>query len=91
MGQQPTPRGVAGGAKAPNIFQCWWLFGPWQAAVSSRPAGQQANRPAGKKEERKKEERRRRKKKEEERKKKERRRKKERKKEEEEEEDRKVL
>merc|ERR1711884_564656 len=47
MGQQPTPRGVAGGAKAPNICQCWWLFGPWQAAVSSRPAGQQANRPAG--------------------------------------------
>merc|ERR1712197_36247 len=47
MGQQPSPRGVAGGAKAPNIFQCWWLFGPSQATVSSRPAGQQASRPAG--------------------------------------------
>merc|ERR1739836_375351 len=47
MGQQPTPRGVAGGAKAPNIFECWWLFGPWQAAVSSRPTGQQASKPKG--------------------------------------------
>merc|ERR1711893_206958 len=47
-GAATHPKGGGwGGAKAPNIFQCWWLFGPWQAAVSSRPAGQQANRPAG--------------------------------------------
>ena len=46
-GAATHPKGGGWGAKAPNIFQCWWLFGPWQAAVSSRPAGQQANRPAG--------------------------------------------
>merc|ERR1711884_222281 len=41
-----TPQGGGGwGAKPPNIFDCWWLFGPWQAAVSSKQ--QQASRPKG--------------------------------------------
>ena len=42
----PPPKGGGGwGAKPPNIFECWWLFGPWQAAVSSKQ--QQASRPKG--------------------------------------------
>merc|ERR1711884_643146 len=42
----PPPKGGGGwGAKPPNIFECWWLFGQWQAAVSSKQ--QQASRPKG--------------------------------------------
>ena len=45
-GSPPPPKGGGGwGAKPPNIFECWWLFGPWQAAVSSKQ--QQASRPKG--------------------------------------------
>ncbi len=45
MGQPPPKGGGGWGAKPPNIFECWWLFGPWQAAVSSKQ--QQASRPKG--------------------------------------------
>merc|ERR1711884_505006 len=45
MAQTTTNIQKCWGGKPPNIFECWWLFGPWQAAVSSKQ--QQASRPKG--------------------------------------------
>merc|ERR1712117_782481 len=45
MAQTTTNIQKCWGAWPPNIFECWWLFGPWQAAVSSKQ--QQASRPKG--------------------------------------------